>query len=168
MLTMVSQNLILNELQGAIRLCIRGAAHELTENHNVSQPEADILTLTAVVCEVDALADLPTLTLSDVTIAIRASVENEHADALAGAEESKLSDIANTTIDGHVGYLMTAGDFKEACDQGMFIDYDGHGDLVKNGKIVTKRNQDNHPQWISPSNRHTIPEDVTHILWYNK
>ena len=82
--------LILNELQGAIRLAIRGAAHELTENHNVSQPEADILTLTAVVCEIDALADLPTLTLSDITIAIRASVENEHADALAKAEVSKI------------------------------------------------------------------------------
>ena len=78
-------SLVLNELQGAVRLAIRGAAHELTENHNISQPEADILTLTAVVCEVDALANLPTLTLGDVIIAIRTSVENEHADALTEA-----------------------------------------------------------------------------------
>ncbi|KKK87061.1 hypothetical protein LCGC14_2757030 [marine sediment metagenome] len=83
-------HLVLNELQGAVRLAIRGAAHELTEYLNISQPEADILTLTAVICEVDALADLPTLTLSDITIAIRASVENEHADALAKAEVSKI------------------------------------------------------------------------------
>jgi hypothetical protein len=82
-------NLILNELQGSIRLSIRGAAHELTKYHNVSQPEADILTLTAAVYAVDALADLPTLTLAELHLAIRASVENEYADALAKVEESK-------------------------------------------------------------------------------
>ncbi len=76
---------VLNELQGAIRLSIQGAAHELTENLNVSQPEADVLTLTAAFCEVDALADLPTLVMSDVIIAIRAAIEKEHADELAKA-----------------------------------------------------------------------------------
>lgn len=74
--------LILNELQGAIRLAIRGAAYELIEHHNVPQPEADILTLTAVICAVDALADLPTLILSEVLSTIRVSVENERDDAL--------------------------------------------------------------------------------------
>ena len=83
-------NLILNELQGAVRLLIRGAAHELTEYHNIPQPEADILTLTAVVYEIDALADLPTLTLSDVITTIRTSIKNEHADALAKAEKSRI------------------------------------------------------------------------------
>ena len=161
-------NHILNELQGAVRLSIRGAAYELTEYHNVPQPEADIIALTVVMYAVDAIGDLPTLTLGEVINAIRASVEHEHANALAGAEESKISRMTDTTIDGHVGYLMTVAEFKKDCDQGMFIDYDGHGDLVKNGKIVTKRNQDNYPQWISPSTRHTISEDVTHILWYNK
>ncbi len=76
-------NLILNELQGAIRLSIRGAAHELTEYHDIPQPEADILTLNAVVSTIDALADLPTLILSQTIEAIRVSVENERADALA-------------------------------------------------------------------------------------
>ncbi len=171
-------NLILNELQGAVRLLIRGAAHELIENHNVPQPEADILTLTAVFCEIDSLADLPTLVLSDVITAIRVSVENERTDALEEAKVSKTSCVTDecmtdcstddTTIDGHIGHLMTVEEFKEACYQGLFIDYDGMGDLVKDGKIVTKRNQDNHPQWITPSTRLTIPEDVTHILWYNK
>ncbi|KKL17047.1 hypothetical protein LCGC14_2489430 [marine sediment metagenome] len=84
----VDRNYILNELQGAIRLAIRGAAQELTENHNVTQPEADILALTAAVCAVDALADLPTLTLREVLHAIRVSIENEHADALATEEEA--------------------------------------------------------------------------------
>ena len=79
--------LILNELQGAVRLAIRGAAHELTENHNVTQPEADVLTLNAAVCAIDGLADLPTLTIDSVFVAIRTSVENEHADALAASEE---------------------------------------------------------------------------------
>jgi hypothetical protein len=80
-------NHILNELQGAVRLCIRGAAHELTEYHNVPQPEADILTLTAVVGAIDMIADLPTLTVGEVLNAIRISVESEHADALKKAEE---------------------------------------------------------------------------------
>lgn len=160
--------LILNELQGAVRLLIRGAAHELTEHHDVSQPGADILTLTAVICEVDALADLPTLTLSEVTNAIRVSIENEHADALANAEESKTSALIDTTIDGHVGYLMMVKEFKEACNQGMFNDHDGMGDLVKEDKIVTKRGETGIPEWIYPSNLENIPEDITHILWYNK
>ncbi len=79
--------LILNELQGAIRLAIRGAAHELTEYHNVTQPEADVLTLNAAVCVIDGLADLPTLTLNNVLLAIRTAIENEHADAIAAMEE---------------------------------------------------------------------------------
>ncbi len=83
---------VLNELQGAIRLSVQGAAHELTENHDVPQPKADILTITAAFCEIDALADLPTLVLSDVIIAIKAAIENEHADALAKAtKESETS-----------------------------------------------------------------------------
>lgn len=80
-------HLILNELQGAIRLAIRGVAYELTEYHNITQPEADIISLTTVVREVVELADLPTLILHEMLIAIRISVENEHTDALAKTEK---------------------------------------------------------------------------------
>ena len=83
-----SYNYILNELQGAVRLAIRGTAYELTEYHNVSQPEADIIALRSVVREIDAIADLPTLVFHEVLSAIRASVEHEHDDALTKAEES--------------------------------------------------------------------------------
>ena len=48
----------------------------------------------------------------------------------------------------------------------------GFGDLVKNGKIVTPRDEFEGvfgmPMWIRPSTRHQIPSDVTHILWYNR
>ena len=73
----------LNDLRGAVRLSFAGTAHVLTEYHDVPQPEADILALTAILDEIDAIADLPTLTLSDAIIAIRASVENTYN---AGAE----------------------------------------------------------------------------------
>lgn len=72
------------------------------------------------------------------------------------------------TIDGNTGDLMTVKDFKEACDEGAFIDYDGFGDLVKDGKIVTPLDEDEIPLWIKPSRRHLISADVTHILWYNR
>ena len=78
----MTNNFITIELQGAIRLAIRGAAHELTEYHNVPQPEADIITLTAAMCAVDSMTDLPALTFSEMILAIRTAVENEHADAL--------------------------------------------------------------------------------------
>ena len=153
---------ILNELQGAVRLAVRGAARELTQLHNVPSKEVDILTLNAVVCEVDSLADLPTLTFSDMIIAIRASVENEHAEDKE--ENCEHSDVS-TTIDGHVGHLMTVQEFKDDCWRGVFNDYDGSGDLVKDGAVIVKRIDDS---WIvKPSNRHAIPDDITHILWYN-
>ena len=66
------------------------------------------------------------------------------------------------------GDLMTVKEFKDACYIGAFSDYDGMGDLVKDGKIVTKRRTDGRPSWIIPSKRHQIPSDITHIFWYNR
>ncbi len=77
---------VLNELRGGIRLLIRGAAYELVEHHNISQPEADVKVLHILVCELDAQADLPTMLFGPVLDAIRAAIENDWADAMAEAE----------------------------------------------------------------------------------
>ena len=73
-----------------------------------------------------------------------------------------------TTIDGHEGDLMTVEEFKDACEDGCFIDYDGMGDMVKDGHIVVVDPDSNFfGNWVKPSTRHLIPDDITHILWYN-
>ena len=76
--------------------------------------------------------------------------------------------VMDTTIDGHTGCLMTVAEFNAACEAGAFIDYDGMGDLVKDGEIVTPRAASGCPEWVVPSIRHTIPEGITHVLWYNR
>ncbi len=76
--------------------------------------------------------------------------------------------MADTTIDGHTGYLMTVAEFNASCKVGAFIDYDGMGDLVKDGEIVTPKGAEGCPEWVKPSTRRAIPGDVTHILWYNR
>lgn len=43
----------------------------------------------------------------------------------------------------------------------MFIDYDGFGHPVKDRKCDPDI-------YIKPSKRHEIPEDATHIVWYNR
>jgi hypothetical protein len=59
------------------------------------------------------------------------------------------------------GDLMTVDDFKEACGVGAFIDYDGYGHPVKDGKM--SREVD-----VLPSKRDKIPKDATHVMWFNK
>lgn len=59
------------------------------------------------------------------------------------------------------GDLMTVKDFLEACEVGAFIDYDGSGHPVKDGKMA--RNVD-----VYPSKRDKIPKDATHIMWFNR
>ena len=80
-------NPVLNELQSAIRLAARGAAHELIEQYNIPQPKADTLVLWAIFNELDNQADIPALLFAPVCDAIRIAVENEHADAYMDAEE---------------------------------------------------------------------------------
>lgn len=57
--------------------------------------------------------------------------------------------------------VYTVEEFRKHAEQGSFIDYDGHGYPVKDGKadrsIVVK-----------PSRLHEIPAGATHIVWYNK
>lgn len=60
------------------------------------------------------------------------------------------------------GDIMTVADYLDCVENGMFIDYDGSGHPMKDGKIDRKID-------IYPSNkRHGIPEDATHICWYNR
>lgn len=58
------------------------------------------------------------------------------------------------------GDLMTVEDFKESVKHGALINYDGHGAVVKDRKMA---------KWIIyPSIAHLIPEDATHVMWFNK
>jgi len=78
-------------------------------------------------------------------------------------------------IDGHTGHLMTLEEWKECCDDGGFIDYDGFGDAVdKNYKIIDMGKVDDFfDEMISPSDYadrggEKIPLDTKYILWYNR
>ena len=95
----------LNDLCGAVRLSFAGTVHVLTEYYDVPQPEADILALTAILNEIDAIADLPTLTLSDAIIAIRASVEDTY-NAGAEPEPTVLEAIRDAIEDEHADRLL--------------------------------------------------------------
>ena len=68
-------------------------------------------------------------------------------------------------VDYSVGYLMTLESWKEDCEVGCLIDYDGWGYLC------TKELQSN--VQISPSSAdrvvsHVDGKEITHIMWYNK
>lgn len=58
------------------------------------------------------------------------------------------------------GLLMTVADWKDEVAQGGFIDYDGFGQAYKNGLLD--------PRCIWPSKADAVPEDATHILWFNR
>ena len=57
--------------------------------------------------------------------------------------------------------VYTIEEFEAHCRCGAFIDYDGFGYPVKAKKA-------NNTIVIQPSNLHDIPEDATHIVWYNR
>ena len=58
------------------------------------------------------------------------------------------------------GEVMTVARFKELVKDGSFIDYDGFGHPAKMTMDIY--------QAISPSTVDLIPEDATHIVWYNR
>lgn len=58
------------------------------------------------------------------------------------------------------GHVMTMEEFRESVRLGMFIDYDGSGYPAKDGKMMRK--------YIRPSDLDQIPEDATHVVWFNK
>jgi hypothetical protein len=57
--------------------------------------------------------------------------------------------------------VYTVDEFRNLVEAGMFIDYDGFGHPVKDGKADSGIN-------IYPSQVSKIPEDATHIVWYNQ
>jgi hypothetical protein len=57
--------------------------------------------------------------------------------------------------------LMTVEKFKNACEDGMLIDYDGCGEPVVDGMVDDDIT-------IIPSKLEEIPEWATHIAWYNR
>lgn len=57
--------------------------------------------------------------------------------------------------------VYTIERFKEAVECGLFIDYDGVGHPVKDGKCDPDI-------WIKPSKLDEIPDDATEIVWYNR
>ena len=59
------------------------------------------------------------------------------------------------------GDVIPVAKFISACKNGMFIDYDGNGEPMKDGKV------DSHIT-IWPSTVGEIPADCTHILWFNR
>lgn len=61
------------------------------------------------------------------------------------------------------GDLMTIAEFMQAVETGCLIDYDGSGNLVKDGEESN--------QTIYPSNaKATLYENqwATHVVWFNK
>jgi len=58
------------------------------------------------------------------------------------------------------GDLMTVAEFRGTVECGGFIDYDGYGSPVKDGKQAGVS--------IYPSLQHLIPTDATHIMWFNR
>lgn len=59
------------------------------------------------------------------------------------------------------GDVMTVEHFRASCKAGAFIDYDGFGNPAKDGKVAGRLE-------IQPSRLHEIPEDATHIVWFNR
>lgn len=57
--------------------------------------------------------------------------------------------------------VYTVKEFREACACGGFIDYDGYGYPVKDGKADPD-------VIIQPSRLGEIPDDATHIVWFNR
>lgn len=51
--------------------------------------------------------------------------------------------------------------FRKLCESGGFIDYDGYGYPVRDGKA-------NCSVIVKPSKLGEIPSDATHIVWYNR
>lgn len=58
------------------------------------------------------------------------------------------------------GDLMDVEAFRNACKTGMYTDYDGHGCPVRDNLMADEE--------IKPSQVATIPNDATHVMWFNR
>lgn len=57
--------------------------------------------------------------------------------------------------------VYTIAEFRELCEGGTFIDYDGFGYPVRDRMADSD-------VLIKPSYLEAIPADATHIVWYNR
>lgn len=57
--------------------------------------------------------------------------------------------------------VYTVQEFKDCCEDGGFIDYDGYGHPVRD-------NKSDNSIYIKPSELQNIPDDATHIVWFNR
>ncbi len=57
-------------------------------------------------------------------------------------------------------HLLTVEEWKEDVRTGMFIDYDGYGHPVRNDMVAN--------DVIYPSQADSVPDDATHIVWFNR
>lgn len=58
------------------------------------------------------------------------------------------------------GDLFTVDEFRNMCKMGAFIDYDGYGHPVRDNLV-------NNDEAVVPS-KMNIPDDATHIIWFNR
>lgn len=62
----------------------------------------------------------------------------------------------------HEDDVYTIEEFREYCESGGFVDYDGYGHPVKDEMCDPDI-------FVSPSSyAKDIPADATHIVWYNR
>lgn len=58
------------------------------------------------------------------------------------------------------GDVMDVQLYKESVSSGLFVDSDGHGRPVKDGLVGNMT--------LCPSQVDFLPEDATHVVWFNK
>ena len=63
--------------------------------------------------------------------------------------------------DADMGDLIQVGSFRESVTCGGFIDYDGFGYASNGAHFDSSRR-------IHPSCVEDIPDDATHVLWFNR
>ena len=74
------------------------------------------------------------------------------------------------------GQIMTINEFTDSVACGGYTDYDGYGYPVKNGMVDRKRNiypslvgtGKEMKSWCPKHVDSDLPEDATHIIWFNK
>lgn len=60
------------------------------------------------------------------------------------------------------GELMSTKDFKDSVKNGIFNDFDGFGHYVYEDEMIDEDSV------VLPSKINEIPDDVTHVMWFNK
>jgi hypothetical protein len=61
----------------------------------------------------------------------------------------------------HYGDIMTRQEYVECVEEGLFIDYDGSGHPMRDG-LMDKLTI------VIPSKLSELPDDCTHVIWFNK